>query len=707
MTHSTTLSSPTIHGQLLAHAQQYLGLTSDYLELVKPGLCFGLAAATALYHAEKRFQHFLLALRHIQQPGNSLLARELIERCFFLQSREIQSSVSGAYLYHQEFRYARLIGARDIVPTYLQLPSEILTRTLSQRGPVQPTTIIVKIASHAIAFACHQQAWYVIDSLANTPQRITGTPIMVQYGLYREATMSVCAVNAPFLNPPPHQSTFDWFITPPWEEILLGKKTQTCKTCETEKTGRFYADGQCAKCRNTTTQTCTTCKIKKTGLFSADGQCANCHKKKKQTCTTCKIKKTGRLYPGCQCQSCHNTKTQTCKTCNTEKTGQFSADGQCANCHKRKTQTCTTCNTEKTGRFSADGQCQNCYKKWRKEQGKAPSKPRMKASPPLTTSPLPICSTPGCQNPIAATGLLCCDSCIQQQQQKAAAIALLQLKGATAFAAAAAPSLSMLAQKHASDAGDSSPKRVKIKEEPIEERYSNDHQFDFSQYLDFSIAFPIREGLRATSANKDTALYNNIKHALSKWVVRDGSRPFFITPQYKYDIESLMYVFQIPDSDTRPGLRGQSGIKSKIPIQPNTVLGIYVGKIYSSKAAEVNPAMTSSPTISAYYFDIHGQIQENPYALCVDARDCGNWTALFNAYTTYDSSMHPAVPSQNCAFIKVVYKGFPFIMVCAIADIRANAELLVDYGRQYWQAIKERTSAYLSAGTEGNPVFVD
>jgi hypothetical protein len=65
MTCNTISSSSTIQQQLLAHAQQYLGLTPNYLRLLGPGLCFGLAAATALYHAEKRLQHFLLALSTI------------------------------------------------------------------------------------------------------------------------------------------------------------------------------------------------------------------------------------------------------------------------------------------------------------------------------------------------------------------------------------------------------------------------------------------------------------------------------------------------------------------------------------------------------------------------------------------------------------------------------------------------------------------
>jgi predicted RNA-binding Zn-ribbon protein involved in translation (DUF1610 family) len=278
---------------------------------------------------------------------------------------------------------------------------------------------------------------------------------------------------------------------------------------------------------------------------------------------------------------------------------------------------------------------------------------------------------------------------------------------AAASAAAASPPSSMSGQKRPSDIGDPSPKRPVIKQEPVDERYRNDHQFGFTSYPNFSQGFPVIGALRAATVKQNTALYNNIKNALSKWVKRDANTPFYITAEYQQDIESLMSIFQIPDTDPRQGLRGQYGLISRVDIKEDTILGIYVGKVYPSKAPEVNPAMTYSPLISSYYFGIHGKIQQKPYAICVDARDCGNWTALFNAYKTYDGNQLAINFPNNCDFIKVVYKGFPFIMVCAIKDIDAGTELLVDYGKNYWEAMKMNTEAYLAVGIEDNPIVID
>jgi len=128
-----------------------------------------------------------------------------------------------------------------------------------------------------------------------------------------------------------------------------------------------------------------------------------------------------------------------------------------------------------------------------------------------------------------------------------------------------------------------------------------------------------------------------------------------------------------------------------------------------------DPLPDESPSSGAYYFDVQGHIRHKEYHFVIDAKPpYGNWSALFNAFTTYEQAPMPQQANKNCDFIKVIYFGLSLILVIALENIPAGTECLVDYGENYWlhhqdriaehQAIRQK---YLSLGGDQNPIVID
>ena len=245
----------------------------------------------------------------------------------------------------------------------------------------------------------------------------------------------------------------------------------------------------------------------------------------------------------------------------------------------------------------------------------------------------------------------------------------------------------------------------RVKQEPIEERYSNQAQLTVYNPLTF-YPFPLTTTVRLVSQSTGhSTIKQNIANKLNTWLTLttvNGKTRCVINDSYAQDIESCLHIQQIQTNDPREGLRGQYGIFASKKIAKYTPVGVYAGKMYLENEL---PLAEDYSIPNAYLFEMIGSINRKKYEFIIDANECGNWTALVNAYTTYAKGEIES--RQNCQFMRVHYKGFPLMLLIAIHNIEIQQELLVDYGESYWLNQADQHQKRLTIGTTDNPIEID
>ncbi len=150
------------------------------------------------------------------------------------------------------------------------------------------------------------------------------------------------------------------------------------------------------------------------------------------------------------------------------------------------------------------------------------------------------------------------------------------------------------------------------------------------------------------------------------------------TPEQRCQrLDAVLKHFQVPDHDSRHGLRGQNGAKSARDIPAYTILGPYVGRYCYGQDLRSEQGRFGV-NVGRYAMDC--SLDNLRLDLC--GYGSGNVTVCINANTTYRSG--DPVAQANAEFVLVIYQGWPTVFVMSICDIAKGTEVLVDYGRYYW-----------------------
>ncbi|WP_067587030.1 SET domain-containing protein-lysine N-methyltransferase [Endozoicomonas ascidiicola] len=148
--------------------------------------------------------------------------------------------------------------------------------------------------------------------------------------------------------------------------------------------------------------------------------------------------------------------------------------------------------------------------------------------------------------------------------------------------------------------------------------------------------------------------------------------------QRKSTLDQYMISFLIPASDPRKKLYGQCGVMAARDIPPFSIIAPY-GGMYCVGNDLLSERNRHGTNVVRYSVDCSmNGIQIN---LCGYAH--GNITICINANTTYVES-DPSY-KDNCCFVIVVYRNWPYVFITSTASIKQDSELLIDYGRQYWK----------------------
>ncbi|WP_299727424.1 SET domain-containing protein-lysine N-methyltransferase [uncultured Endozoicomonas sp.] len=146
----------------------------------------------------------------------------------------------------------------------------------------------------------------------------------------------------------------------------------------------------------------------------------------------------------------------------------------------------------------------------------------------------------------------------------------------------------------------------------------------------------------------------------------------------KNTLDQRMMSFLIPASDPRKKLHGQFGVIAARDIPPLSIIAPY-GGMYCVGNDLHSERNRHGANIGRYSVDcsMHGmQINLFGYAH-------GNITICINANTTYVES--DPYYKDNCCFVIVVYRNWPYVLITSTAPIKQGSELLIDYGRHYWK----------------------
>ena len=143
---------------------------------------------------------------------------------------------------------------------------------------------------------------------------------------------------------------------------------------------------------------------------------------------------------------------------------------------------------------------------------------------------------------------------------------------------------------------------------------------------------------------------------------------------------------QIHDGSVIAELKGQREVVACRSIRQWEILGHYAGKIYSEESYRegANTMNTTLGNIDRYSVEVtEGNL--------ISGFRCGNITSLINANTNYDRrSEKDKRPEQNVTFLRHQNEqGVWLAFIIAIRPIAAGQRLWLDYGKPYWDGIRE------------------
>ena len=222
-----------------------------------------------------------------------------------------------------------------------------------------------------------------------------------------------------------------------------------------------------------------------------------------------------------------------------------------------------------------------------------------------------------------------------------------------------------------------------IKTEPVEypqHEWNNHNIFTFS--AETTVKLKSRNTLQITKVTDYSGFFRDwrsnyrksILHKMQEWIDYGGNINRNLHVQW---LDRYLEVYTVDFNDERVGLRGQLGVKAKGCIPKGTPLGLYVGKYLTDNETDDNDHIHGSFHTQSYYFDTAHK------SMVISAWKCGNILSLVNANSTH-GVYGSQEQSDNIAIVYVVYKGWPYVVYMAMADIYIGQELLVDYGANYW-----------------------
>lgn len=172
------------------------------------------------------------------------------------------------------------------------------------------------------------------------------------------------------------------------------------------------------------------------------------------------------------------------------------------------------------------------------------------------------------------------------------------------------------------------------------------------------------------------------------------------------DKSHMIEVKNIPNTDQRKTLRGQKGVFATKRIKAGTVLAPYRSMILSDKEYAGSWGPLEEMQYEMYHIEITTKVTDWFHAeqtLAASAFHHGNWTKYANdiriedPFNSYDLEKPQNKP--NVALIEVTYKAWPYTFLVSLKSIRKGQELLLNYGDDYWEAmrnIKERHDTFKS-----------
>jgi len=145
---------------------------------------------------------------------------------------------------------------------------------------------------------------------------------------------------------------------------------------------------------------------------------------------------------------------------------------------------------------------------------------------------------------------------------------------------------------------------------------------------------------------------------------------------------------RIDASDPRRGLRGQWGLfcSPDGPALPEGyVVGPYSGQVYTRE--QYYERYSSLPArLEHERYSMGLDYQPGPDPLMIDAMEHGCEVILINDCRLEPFGSDQIYKPANCCYLQVRYLGWPHVFVVTTAPLQPGAELLVDYGTEYWQA---------------------
>ena len=148
-------------------------------------------------------------------------------------------------------------------------------------------------------------------------------------------------------------------------------------------------------------------------------------------------------------------------------------------------------------------------------------------------------------------------------------------------------------------------------------------------------------------------------------------------------------------SDPRVGLRGQSKAVAKRKLAEFDVVGAYSGRLFTNDAFRQKrggslPGFIEHERYSYDLFLKDGDDATHATHLVIDpwpGRDedtAGGPLMAINDCRVDPLASNAGQSRYNCEFCEVEIRGFPYLFVVASTDIAKGAELLIDYGQEYW-----------------------
>lgn len=233
------------------------------------------------------------------------------------------------------------------------------------------------------------------------------------------------------------------------------------------------------------------------------------------------------------------------------------------------------------------------------------------------------------------------------------------------------------------------PANLSIKQEPNVYNYPNTAPITWALNRAPTRFLPLHKqspcSIKYTNKDIDIKV---VKRKLEQWLIFDVdvNQPTNVkfTHQYQQDIEAMQVRKCIPHNDPRESLRGQYGIFAKSYIPPGTLIGIYAGQYYNQDTDE---EIEYTLEQQRYLFALEGcwEQDDKDYYITIDGLEHGNYTACVNANTTHQSRSNHT--KANVYATTIHYLRLPLIGYFSMG-IKANSELLIDYGKDYWATAK-------------------